>query len=172
VTTGIPRFDPAAPRPRYLSVVESVARTRVGRGFAISFIARVDPFLLRLTHGHVGLVVGAPTAGLTTTGARSGQPRTAAVFYFTDGDDVILVASNFGRDHHPSWYHNLKAHPQAVMECGGVKVIYTAAEVFDEAERTRLFALADLLYKGYADYRKTTAAIGRRIPIMRLTAAV
>ena len=169
MTTGVPRFDPTAPRPGYLNVVESIARTRAGRGFAIAFIARVDPWLLRATRGRVGLVVGAPTAGLTTTGARSGQPKTAAVFYFTDGDDVILIASNFGRDHHPAWYHNLKAHPDAVMECGGVRAAYRADEVSDEAERTRLFALADLLYKGYADYRSTTAAIGRRIPIMRLT---
>jgi deazaflavin-dependent oxidoreductase (nitroreductase family) len=169
VTTRIPPFDPAAPRPGHLNVVESIARTRVGRGFAIAFIARVDPWLLRVTHGRVSLVVGAPTAGLTTTGAKSGQPRRAAVFYFTDGDDVILIASNFGRDHHPAWYHNLKAHPEAVMECGGIRERYTAVEVWDEAERTRLFALADLLYKGYADYREATAAVGRRIPIMRLT---
>jgi deazaflavin-dependent oxidoreductase (nitroreductase family) len=169
VPTGIPRFDPKAPRPRYFSVIESFARTGVGRGFAIAFIARVDPWVLRLSHGRTGLVSGTPTAALTTIGAKSGEPRTAAVFYFTDRDDVILIASNFGRDHHPSWYHNLKAHPEALMERGGVTASYTAGEVSNEHERARLFALADLVYKGYADYRKTTASAGRRIPIMRLT---
>lgn len=166
---GIPPFDPEAPRPRYLSVVETVAGTPVGRRFAIAFIARVDPWVLRLTHGRTGVVTGTPTAALTTTGAKSGQPRTAAVFYFTDGDDVILIASNFGRGQHPSWYHNLKAHPQALMERGGVRAAYAAHEVSNEHERARLFSLADLVYKGYADYRQATASVGRRIPIMRLT---
>jgi hypothetical protein len=55
------------------------------------------------------------------------------------------------------------------MESGGVKATYSAAEVSDPDERARLFALADLLYEGYADYRKTTAAVGRSVPIMRLT---
>ena len=167
--TGIPPFDPKAPRPRYLSVVESVARTAIGRRFTIAFIARADPWVLRVSHGRTGLVTGSPTAALTTTGAKSGQPRTAAVFYFTDGDDVILIASNFGRGRHPSWYHNLSAQPEALMERGGVKAVYTAHEVSNEHERARLFALADLVYKGYADYREATASVGRRIPIMRLT---
>jgi hypothetical protein len=148
VPTGIPPFDPKAPRPRYLSVVESVARTPVGRRFAIAFIARVDPWVLRLSHGRTGLVTGTPTAALTTTGAKSGQPGAIC---------VVLG------------YHNLKAHPEASMERGGVKATYTAGEVSNEHERARLFALADLVYKGYADYRKATASVGRRIPIMRLT---
>lgn len=167
--TGIPPFDPKAPRRRYLSVVESVARTQVGRRFAIAFIARVDPWVLRISHGRTGLVSGSPTAALTTTGAKSGQPRTAAVFYFTDADDVILIASNFGRGQHPSWYHNLKAHPAALMKRGGIIAAYSAGEVTNEHERARLFALSELIYKGYADYREATAAVGRRIPIMRLT---
>ncbi len=105
---------------------------------------------------------------MTTLGARSGAPRTAAVFYFTDSDDVILVASNFGQDYHPAWYHNLVADPEATLERGGVRARYTAVEVQDDPERERLFALADKVYAGYADYRARTAAIGRRIPLMRL----
>ena len=59
-----------------------------------------------------------PFASMTTTGAKSGEPRTAAVIYFHDGDDVILIASNYGGTRHPAWYHNLKANPTAILQRG------------------------------------------------------
>ena len=166
---GIPRFDPRAPRPRYARWLEAFARTRIGRSFGINVVARLDPLLLKASGGRLGLFVGGPTASLTTIGAHSGVPRTAAIFYFSDGEDVILVASNFGQDHHPAWYHNLKAHPRATLSRSGVTAQYIAEEVDDEGERARLFELADALYQGYADYRERTAAVGRRVPIMRLS---
>lgn len=168
-STGIPPFDPLAPRPHYLRLLEAVARTSAGRRFGIAVAARIDPLLLRLSRGRYGVFIGTPTAVLTTVGARSGVARTAAVLYFSDGDDVILIASNFGQERHPGWYHNLCANPAATMSRDGVRAAYQAVEVVDEPERERLFRLADRLYKGYADYRARTAAIGRRIPIMRLT---
>jgi deazaflavin-dependent oxidoreductase (nitroreductase family) len=145
-----------------------VLRTGVGRWFAINVAARVDPYVLKATRGHFGLGLGLPNVNVTTIGARSGEPRTSTLLYFTDRDDVILVASSFGRDHNPAWYHNLKAHPDAVLSCAGRSGRYVAAEVEDEGERERLFGLVDLIYPGYADYRVRAAAVGRRIPIMRL----
>ncbi len=59
-----------------------------------------------------------PFVSMTTTGAKSGEPRTAAVLYFNDGDDVILIASNYGGTRHPAWYHNLKANPTAELRRG------------------------------------------------------
>ena len=109
-----------------------------------------------------------PFASMTTTGARSGEARTAAVIYFNDGDDVILIASNYGGTRHPAWYHNLRANPTARLQRGGRAATYTAAEVTDEGEREHLFVLGDRVYPGYAQYRVRTAAMGRRIPIMRL----
>ncbi len=143
-------------------------RTRGARAFTISVVARVDPYLLRATRGWVSLGMALPNVNLTTTGARSGEPRTCTLLYFSDGDDVILVASSFGRDQHPAWYHNLKAHPTARLERAGRSGDYLAEEVDDDAQRARLFAQADLVYPGYADYRARADAIGRRIPIMRL----
>jgi len=168
---GIPPFDPSAPRSRYLKLLEPVVRTPFGRRFGIDFAARVDPWLLRVSRGRFGAFIGAPTALLTTTGAKSGEERSAAVLYFSDGADVILIASNFGRERHPGWYHNIKAHPEATMQRGGVSAAYAGSEVTDASERERLFVMADLLYKGYADYRERTAAVGREIPLLRLTLA-
>ncbi len=85
--------------------------------------------------------------------------------YFHDGPDVILIASNYGRRRHPSWYFNLTVHP----ECEFGDEPFTATEVTDPDEYARLFALAEKVYPGYDDYREKTSVTGRQIPIMRLT---
>lgn len=165
---GVPPFDPLTRRGPFYRGYTAFLRTRVGRWVAINLAAPTDPFLLRVTGGRFSAGMMLPSVNLTTTGAKSGQPRTATVLYFSEGDDVVLIASSFGRDKHPAWYHNLTAHPQATLECRGRSGSYRAVEVQDEDERARLFALADKVYGGYSDYRERTAKIGRRIPVMRL----
>jgi deazaflavin-dependent oxidoreductase (nitroreductase family) len=168
VTGGVPRVDPLAKRGPGYRAYAGFIRTKAGRWFGINVAARLDPALLKATRGYVGFGLMLATANLTTTGAKSGQPRTTTVLYFSDGDDVILVPSSFGREKHPAWYHNLKAHPEATLESRGRSGRYIATEVDHEAERERLFALVDRTYAGYADYRVRAAETGRVIPIMRL----
>lgn len=165
----VPTVDPLAPHGVVYRAVTGLLSTRFGRWLAMRFAARVDPTLMRLSGGRLSMGMALPSVNLTTTGARSGQRRTCTVLYFSDGDDVILVASNFGQDRHPAWYFNLVAHPQATLECRGGGGTYRAREVADDAERARLFGLADRVYAGYADYR--IRAADRAIPIMRLTLA-
>lgn len=132
--------------------------------------SRVDPWLMRRTGGRVGMGLMLPSALLTTVGAKSGQERENPVLYFHDGDDVVIIASSFGRDKHPAWFHNLKAHPDVRIGTAGHGQPMHATEVTDDAELLRLWSLADQLYPPYADYRRRTAVAGRRIPIVRLTA--
>ena len=68
----------------------------------------------RLTGGRLGgtFLRGAPICLVTTTGKRSGQPRTVALLYLPDGDDVVLVASKGGMSKSPAWYHNMMANPE------------------------------------------------------------
>jgi deazaflavin-dependent oxidoreductase (nitroreductase family) len=167
--SGVPRVDPLAKHGRAYQALTAFLRTKAGRSFALNVASRIDPYLIKASRGYVTIGVLLPSANLTTTGAKSGLPRTSTVLYFSDGDDAILVASSFGRDKDPAWYHNLKAHPDATLERSGRSGRYAATEVEDEAERDRLFALMDKVYVGYADYRERAASIGRRIPIMRLT---
>jgi deazaflavin-dependent oxidoreductase (nitroreductase family) len=87
--------------------------------------------------------------------------------YLTDGDDVILVASNFGGARHPSWYHNLKANPRCDLHLGSRGGTFTASEVLG-SERDRLYALAEALYAGYGKYARRTQGI-RTIAVFRLT---
>ena len=165
---GLPRVDPLIPgnlATRWLRRAFDIGP--VGT-FLIGVAADLDPLLHGWTRGRFGQLVPMPFASMTTTGARSGAARTAAVIYFHDGDDVILIASNYGGARHPAWYHNLKANPAAVLQRGGHSGAYVADEVTDEAERERLFALGERIYPGYSQYRARTTAVGRRIPIMRL----
>ena len=71
----------------------------------------------RLSVAHVGVRrPGAlQTLLLTTTGRKSGEPRSTPVLYLEDGDRLVVVASNFGREHHPAWSANLLADPRATV---------------------------------------------------------
>jgi deazaflavin-dependent oxidoreductase (nitroreductase family) len=60
-----------------------------------------------------------PLVLLTHKRAKSGGERTTPLIYFTDGDRVILIASNYGGTRHPSWYHNVKANPTVTLAAGG-----------------------------------------------------
>lgn len=100
------------------------------------------------------------TAPLTSTGAKSAQPRVHQLSYFHDGGDPILVASNAGAPRHPQWYYNLKANP----ECQFGDEIFMATEVADPDEYARLFALAEKVYAGYGDTAPRQPRLGVRSP--------
>lgn len=111
------------------------------------------------------LLGGAPTIFLTTTGARTGRPRTAQLIAVPQGEDLIVIGSNFGRARAPSWVSNLAANPQALAAHGRREVRVIAEEVVgDEAART-LTAAGDH-YRGFATYPGMVA--GRAIRIFRL----
>ncbi|MHB8694429.1 MAG: SDR family NAD(P)-dependent oxidoreductase, partial [Solirubrobacteraceae bacterium] len=165
---GLPAVDPLARRGILHSIVTTLGGSAAGRWAGIHLIAPADPWLRKGTRGRLCLGMTLPTANLTTSGARSGLPRTASVAYFTDRDDIILIASSFGRDRHPAWYHNLLSNPAAVLEHRGRAARYVASEVLDEAEHDRLYALAERVTAVFTGYRRRTAAVGRRIPVMRL----
>ena len=77
----------------------------------------------RETDGEVGyLWNGVPTLLLTTTGRRSGEPRTSALIFGRDGDDYLVVASMGGAPKHPTWYLNLTANPAAEIQVQGDRI--------------------------------------------------
>ena len=78
---------------------------------------------------------------LTSKGAKSGVQRTTPLIYFTDGDRVVLIASNYGGTRHPAWYYNVKADPAVTLLGGGFEGKFTGEEATG-AERQRLWALA------------------------------
>jgi deazaflavin-dependent oxidoreductase (nitroreductase family) len=144
------------------------ALSKPGLWYGINVAAKVDPKLMRLSRGRVNLLAGAlPTVLLTVQGRKSGVERTVPLVYFTEGDDVILMASSFGRPKLPAWYHNVVAAKEVTLTAGGVSERYRAVEV-EGPERERLYAKAKQVYEGYGVYADKTAGI-RRVPVLRLT---
>jgi deazaflavin-dependent oxidoreductase (nitroreductase family) len=106
-----------------------------------------------------------PLLLLTTTGARSGLPRTTPLLYSTDGDRLVVIASKGGEPSHPDWYHNLLADPEAMVEVGA-ESFRVRAEVAQGAERRRLFDQQAAQMPFFAEYERTTP---RTIPVVILT---
>jgi deazaflavin-dependent oxidoreductase (nitroreductase family) len=160
----LPRVDATKPRGRAYRAYARLTATRPATWISRHVGWRLDPYLLRLTGGRVGFGLWLPTAVLETTGARSGLSRRNAVIYFHDGDSVILIASKAGAPEHPGWYHNAIADHDVVF--GGHP--YAAHVVDDEAERARIWNLADNVFPPFATYRLRADKVGRTIPILRL----
>jgi deazaflavin-dependent oxidoreductase (nitroreductase family) len=159
------RVDPRRGASPISRASAAFANTRLGRFFSIQVLWRVDPWLMRVTRGRVGLGLGVPTALLETTGARSGERRANAVIYFHDGDRVTIVASKLGLPEHPAWFHNLRAHPDTRIQVGR-HVLPVRAHVASDEERERLWPRCVATYGGFADYQ---ARAGRTIPLVVLS---
>jgi len=162
---ALPHIDPRAERgPLYRAYVRFLG-TRLAAWLSMRIVWKVDPHLMRLTGGRLGMGLLLPTALLETRGARSGLVRRNGVIYFHDGERVTIVASKLGAPQHPAWFHNVRAHPGEVR-LGGLP--FHAQVVEDDAERARLWALADRVFPPYAAYRERAARAGRTIPLVQL----
>ena len=161
----IPEVDPTVPPTAMERAMRRFVMSDVGTWIAMKLSTRVDATMLRLTRGRVSTGVFFPVVLMTATGRKSGEPRTVPLVYYTQGEEVNLIASSYGRPRHPSWYLNVKANPEVELLGGGVRRRYLARETSGE-ERDRLFALADRLYAGYGLYATRTG--GRTIPVLAL----
>ena len=120
----------------------------------------------RLTGGLVGhrFPFAPPSLLLDHIGAKTGTVRTTPLTYLTDGDNFVLVASKGGNPKNPAWYHNLRAHPDVIVQVGSKRVA-VRARVATADERKRLWPKVVDLYGGYADYQRRTK---REIPLVIL----
>jgi deazaflavin-dependent oxidoreductase (nitroreductase family) len=157
--------DPAERPGLFVRAYAAFSATRLGRFMSRHIGWKVDPFLLRITGGRFASTLVFPTAVLETTGAKSGLIRRNAVIYFNDGDLFTIVASLAGAPRDPGWYFNLKANPDVVFNGRPMR----ASVVEDEADRERLWGLADRVFPAYARYRRDAARANRHIPIVQLT---
>src|SRR5271170_8464628 len=151
----IPRVDPdAVASSPFKRSLFAFGLTKAGTWYSSQFGARVYPWLLRTTRGRVDHAFGQiPIVLLNVRGARSGVERTVPLLYFSDGDDVILIASSYGRPKFPAWYYNLKANPDVSLEVRRRSAPYVAQEVTGE-QHDRLFAQAKKVYRGYSAYEQ------------------
>ena len=112
-----------------------------------------------------GPFVGRPVLLLTTTGARSGEPRTAPLVYSRDGDRYVVVASKGGAPTDPAWYRNLVANPTVTVEVGTETFQARASALTGGAERDRLYDQHAAPMPAFLEYQLRTERV---IPVVLL----
>jgi deazaflavin-dependent oxidoreductase (nitroreductase family) len=136
----------------------------------IKWMSALNVWLYRKTNGRIGrtwrvgsaLRHGVPVCLITTTGRKTGQPRTVPLLYMPDGDNVIFVASQGGLPQNPQWYRNLVADPTVTVQIGrGTRTMH--ARTADPGERARLWPRLTALYADFDSYQTWTE---REIPVV------
>jgi deazaflavin-dependent oxidoreductase (nitroreductase family) len=126
--------------------------------------------LLKITGGRVGYAAGGmPVLELTTTGRKSGQPRSVMLTSpLQEGQAYVVVASRGGDDQHPAWFLNLRDEPKVEVAVKGAPAQPMTARIADADERARIWPVIAGKYANYAGYQKKTR---REIPLVLLTPA-
>lgn len=136
------------------SLLRLVAPTRPFAAFYRRVGPPLDRMLIRRSSGRVASrLYGLPVLLLTTTGAKSGRPRTTPLLYVREGADFVVTGTNFGQPAHPAWTGNLLSDPAATIEVGPERIPVTA-ELAGQAAWDRLWPRLLAVYPGYADYLK------------------
>ena len=137
-----------------------------GSWFMKTFMEPIDPIIYRLTGGRAtsaGPVV-IPQLLLTTTGRKSGQPRTVQLAYVEIDGKIHLIASNFGGKSHPGWSYNLGANPAVEIQLGARHIPVSAVQLGDE-EKERVWGRIVAAIPNYGVYKSRTE---RNIKVYRL----
>lgn len=143
----------------------AVDRSKLKDGFA-RIATALHTQVYKLTGGKVGGKAGKTTMGLlTTTGRKSGRPRTTPLNIMADGDRWLLVASYGGDDRDPQWFKNLLSNPEATIQLGAETIRVRATVATDEEKKSLWPKVVDI-YKGYEGYQRKTS---RDIPVVILT---
>jgi deazaflavin-dependent oxidoreductase (nitroreductase family) len=107
---------------------------------------------------------GTITLLLTTTGRKTGRPRTTPLIYQKNGDDYLVVASKGGSDEPPLWDLNLQADPEVSVQVLGDRFTARARTATPE-EKPALWRKMAATWPAYDDYQTKTS---RDIPVVVL----
>ena len=123
--------------------------------------------VLKASFGKLGgNLLGMPAFELTTTGRKSGQPRSVMLTSpLQEGDTLAVVASKGGNDEHPAWFLNLRDDPDVQVRYPGKEAQPMRARIADAQERARLWPLITEDHDNYAGYQRKTE---REIPVVLL----
>jgi deazaflavin-dependent oxidoreductase (nitroreductase family) len=147
-------------------VTEWVAASRGFRAVGPKVVPPLDRLLSRLTRGRA-VLSGAlvPSLVLETRGAKSGQHRTTPLACLPEEDgSFLVVGSNFGRERHPAWTANLRAHPDATVTYRGRTIPVTASRL-DSEEKAAVWPRLTAVWPNYDRY---TQVSGRDLRVFRL----
>ena len=135
--------------------MQKVAASKPGSWAFQKTLYAIDRPLFRASKGRLavpGLLAGLPVIMLTTTGAKSGLPRTMPLVGIPMGDDMAVIGSNYGQEHTPGWVYNLLANHAATVAYRDRSVEVVARPATD-TEADEAFEAGARIYAGYAKYR-------------------
>ncbi|GAB3440892.1 nitroreductase/quinone reductase family protein [Streptomonospora sediminis] len=135
--------------------------------FILKTMNAVHRSVLAVSGGRAGWrLSGMPAIRLTTTGRKSGEPRSVLLTSpVQEGTTLVIVASRGGDDRHPAWFLNLRANPEVAVSYQGGPTRTMQARVATADERSRLWPRAVTAFKPYAGYQAKTE---REIPLVLL----
>ncbi|MGB8645290.1 MAG: nitroreductase/quinone reductase family protein [Anaerolineae bacterium] len=129
-------------------------------------LARSNAFALQVTHGRLGSQMGPQSVLLLhTVGRKSGKPYATPLSYYRDGENYLVVASNWGQETPPDWFRNLERRSRTTIEVKGATLQVEARPAQGE-EYTRLWELVTRRNAQFVEYQKR---VTRRIPVVVLT---
>ena len=129
-------------------------------------------FLFRISGGRIlGRLDGQGVLVLVTTGRKSGKRRSSPLLYFQfeDMGDLIVVASNYGQNHHPAWYLNLAAHPRVQVRIRGEQ-FEAEARTTGAKERVALYEKVVAANARFAAYQAATDRVIEVVALRRIKA--
>jgi deazaflavin-dependent oxidoreductase (nitroreductase family) len=112
-----------------------------------------------------GPLAGVPLLVLTTTGLRTGEPRTSVLTYSRDGEAYVVAGSKSGAPADPYWFNNLKINPDVKVEVDA-RAFDAVASVATGKDRDALWDRHVAEHANFAEYPEKA---GRVIPMVRLT---
>jgi len=152
-------------------LVQGFAMTRPGAWVFAKVLRRLDDAATRLSRGRLSapeVLAGLPVLDLTTTGRKSGSPRTSHLISIPVGDDLALIGSNFGQPNTPAWVLNLEAEPRATVTYKQ-RAVAVIARPASEDEARQVMERSRGIYGGYEKYVQRIS--GRRVRIFVLESA-
>ena len=152
--------------------MQAFGASRPGAWLFSRLLAPIDRVVHRLSKGRTTapqILAGLPVIFVTTTGRKSGQPRTSPLIAVPIADTLALVGTNFGQTSTPAWALNLEADPAAHLTYRDHEVDVTARAATAE-ERASVWSTASGVYPGYDKYQERIT--GREIRIFVLEVAI
>lgn len=140
---------------RFVRWTSKLTKKKWGSWLARVIYTPLDRAIYKMTRGRRGLSPPQAMLILTTTGRKSGQPRSVPVLYLRDGEIFWVMASNYAQAHHPAWSWNLLANTQATITIGREVRQVTARLAADEEKREMWPRLLEL-YPAWEQYAQWT----------------
>ncbi len=159
------------PANTFQRVVQAFAGTKAGGWLFSRLLRHLDDLVGRLSRGRTSapeVLAGLPVLDLTTTGRKSGQPRTSHLISIPIGDSLALLGTNFGQPRTPAWVLNLEADPSCRVTHKS-RTVEARGRKASDTERAEVLDTAKGIYGGYLKYLERIS--GREVRIFVLEPA-